>query len=183
MTKSSDAWLTRTARKLARQGVSYARPNIPSKSLRAAIQAVVEANPGEATVFIPHYWAVFVNDGRKAISMPPGAFLVWFRDPTNDPRRPGGHTPERAADFRRLTPAEFKYWMAQNRLADQIGSPRPMIVTKAVSAVRPAGFFDNDKGMALFVRQAHRILREDFDKFVRQELGRLPKSRTVVIGI
>ena len=181
--RQQTAWLRREAKKVAKQASTYARPNIPSKTLRVALQVVEGQEPGNAAVFIPHYWAVFVHDGRRGFSMRPGAYLVWFRNPANDPRRPGGTTPERLRDMRRRTPQEFQYWMRQNRLADKVGAPRPMIVTRAVGPTRPAGFFDNKKGMAIFIKQAKRIMAEDFDRFVRQQLARLPKGRTIIVRI
>lgn len=134
----------------------------------------------EARIQIPHYWALYVHDGRSA---PFGAvqaqFLVWFRNPKDDPRLRGGISPVRAKDLRQLTPSEFRYWLARNREADPDGTNprlRPMIVTRQIRTPTQARrFFSNEAGggMQRFPPEARRIIAEEFSGFVRAQMGDL----------
>jgi hypothetical protein len=64
--------------------------------------------PSTAAVEVPHYWAVYYHDGRGPVQpRSPGVrFLVWFKNPDDDPRNPSGTV--RAVDIRRLTEEEFQ---------------------------------------------------------------------------
>lgn len=48
-----------------------------------------------------YYWARWVNDGRGRIEADPGKKLVFFRDPSKDPRLAGGY-PRRQDTVRKL---------------------------------------------------------------------------------
>lgn len=118
-----------------------ARALIGSATLREALRLIVEpqlAGGGEATLFIPHYWAEFYHDGRDGFSADAGRFLVYFADPDDDPRIEGGY-PVREADVRHLTREEFYAGLAQNDLR------HPEVFMYVVRSVGPAGahpFFD-----------------------------------------
>lgn len=54
----------------------------------------------------PQYWALYLHDGRGPVVPHPGiTFLIWYKDPAEDPRNPSGVV--RAFEVRRLTPEEF----------------------------------------------------------------------------
>ena len=81
------------------QGKAQALPMIPSAQLRAGLITIEEAK-GRGKLHVPHYWALYIHDGRGPA---PGGgagdkILVWFKDPANDPRYPGGIYPVRLSD-------------------------------------------------------------------------------------
>jgi hypothetical protein len=119
------------------------RPRIGSSTLRAAARLVVERLGEEsvASIFIPHYWAVYYHDGRGAFSAPQGRFLVFFPNPADDPRLEGGR-PERAAGARRLTADEFRAGLDENQRRLEEGGPPYMIVVRSVGPAGAHPFFD-----------------------------------------
>lgn len=176
---TDDRFLVRLTSALLRAGSRHVRPVIRSRSrtLAAALQTMLEPNAGRSRsmagrLFIPHYWAVYVHDGRGAPVLPrAGSVMVWFRNPNNDPRLRGGRYPERASQVRRLTRTQFEFWLAENRLAIQRGVPPPMIVTKRINTPTQAyAFFDNRKGMAGFVAQVPGIVAAEFSDHVLRML-------------
>ena len=86
--------------------LALVRTLIGSSTLRAAARLIVDAQAGTASIFIPHYWAVYYHDGRAGFTAPGGRVLVFFADPDDDPRLEGGY-PVRASEIRRLTRDEF----------------------------------------------------------------------------
>jgi len=96
----------------------------------------VDESGAEALVLTDFYWAVYYHDGRGPISAKPGKFLVFFRDPRDDPRHNGGslNYPKRAANVRtlRLTKGEFSMMLRTGRL----------IATKRVGPAEAHPFFD-----------------------------------------
>ncbi len=133
---------------------SEARPAVEraSRTLADAMQVRTGPRPGHADVFIPHYWAEFVHDGRRApvFPNPPVRAFVWFADPKDDPRLIGGKTPERVSQLRRLSlpKGEFRELIREGRL---------IIRTKIEKPTAPTRFFDNSAGMKGFREVADRI--------------------------
>lgn len=180
------AFARRLARKLAQEARVFVRPKIPSKTLRAALKVVEAAGTtgavgGEFTVSLPHYWALYVHDGRLPFTMPAGQVMCWFREPSDDPRLGGGY-PVRVADQRHLTYNEFKHFMHLNRMMERLvygrlrlpGEPQvgPMIVTNRIRKPTQARrFFDNSVGMAGFGTKAGEIGRSEFSAFVAERLA------------
>lgn len=139
--------------------VAYRRalPNVrdASQTLAEAMRIEIDS-PSAASLYIPHYWAVYVNDGRGPVFPIIARFLIWFRDPANDPRLKGGY-PERAADIRHMTKSEFRFWAAKN--AEAGPGNEPMIVARVSRAVKPGKhFFDNFAGMAFLYLEINREL-------------------------
>lgn len=174
------------ANKLAVAGLRRARPGIfqASKTLARAARAVV-VNDNEAWIYIPHYWALMVHDGRLPFSK--DRIMVWFRDPRDDPRLVNGQTPERVSQLRSLSKQEFAYWSARNRLADPTGlnpEKRPMVVTKVIRKGTPARpFFSNKEGMAGFSREARLRAGQEWSAFLAAEVpgvGRVEADVVVV---
>lgn len=117
------------------------RTFIGSQTLRAAATLIVDAQQGRADIFIPHYWAVYYHDGREGFEAPGGRFLVYFSDPSDDPRIEGGY-PERVSEVRHLTREEFREGLRQNDLAFDRGDVPFMFVVRAVGPAAGHPFFD-----------------------------------------
>lgn len=174
----------RIADRLAEAALVKVRPQIPSQTLQGALSIVGVASSStdrvERRVSLPHYWAIYVHDGRGPFNMPAGRFMCWFRDKNDDPRLAGGY-PVRVADQRHLTREEFKHFMLLNRVVERAvygrlrrpGEPQvgPMIVTNKIKNRTAASlFFDNSRGMAGFAQEANTIGEAAFASFIREEL-------------
>ncbi len=158
-------------RALARLGFRRARPRIPSRTLRRALNILV-VNVRLARLQIPHYWAVYVHDGRGPIRKDAPKVLVWFRKPKDDPRLRVGINPVRARQKRHLTRAEFRFWNKRNRAARREGRPEPMIVRREVGPSLPTRFFDNRFGMRGFTAEANAEGSRRFSELVTGRLRR-----------
>jgi len=128
--------LHRLTQRLGEMAQAYALPKVmaASSQLGRALSLVRESN-AVIKLFIPHYWAIYVHDGRgsygpgsPATRGKPARFLVWFRNPNNDPRLRAGLQAIRRNQVRRLTKEQFKFWLDQNKLARRLGLPAPMVV-------------------------------------------------------
>lgn len=197
--------LPELAEELSKKGYERAQVSILSSQLRNGLQRKRRAASIWA-LHVPHYWAVYVHDGRGPATPKNAAFLVWFRNPRNDPRLNNGRSPERLAQTRRLSSSQFKYWSAKNReivkryrrrtgkkiltSSDYEAMQLPMIVAK----MSPKGggkipgqrFFGNaaGEGMAGFKEEASRIAVRMTSNHVRAELDRvglLRKKKTIRI--
>ena len=168
--RSIDSFVRRLADEMAALGAGIAKKGIPSKTLKQGLQ-IVKDSDGDRVLYIPHFWAIYVHDGRGAIKMPKGSFMVFFRDPANDPRRQKGKTPVRANELRRLTQSEFQRGLELNRIARKVGATPYMYVTPYVKGVQGSFFFVNEGNMAPFVQQAKLIGRDRGLAFIRRGLG------------
>lgn len=63
-----------------------ARPQIPSRTLRRALEVRINPTDLRAILHIPHYWAVYVHDGHGPIEPVARQWLAFFPDKTKDPR-------------------------------------------------------------------------------------------------
>lgn len=115
---------------------------IGSSTLRDAVRLIVEESEARARLFIPHYWAIYYHDGRGSVHPVNSSKLVFFDNPQDDPRIPGGRSPERANQLRRLTRAEYLQGLEIN--ADRRASrQRPyMYVVDSVGDAAAHPFFD-----------------------------------------
>ena len=98
-----------------------------------------------AVVYLPHYWAEYVHDGRDGISLPPGQYMIYFPDKRDDPRTAGGTrypTRQAQAKARRLTRGEFRDFMRVNRDRAAAGLPPIMVVANRVGPVSAVPFFE-----------------------------------------
>lgn len=114
---------------------------IGSTTLRTALELLVDANEGQAHLFIPHYWAEFYHDGRGSVVPVDARFLVYFTNPADDPRLAGGY-PERVKDIIRLTKDQWEEGLAINAERRASGGPPYMIVVPRVGPAAPHPFFD-----------------------------------------
>lgn len=163
--------------------LNYARPKIPSVTLQRALNLQVLSDT-KARIAVPHYWALYLHDGRGPFGPRRSKFLVYFISPLLDPRTPGGVLPERASQVRRLTRDEFYFWLGQNRLALLRGETPPMIVVgwppgspvpsgpRTVGPARGSFFFENGSGggMQGFREQANAVAAPMVRQLIREEL-------------
>ena len=132
---------------MSREVVAQARSNLALMStdsrrdqalrddLRVEIVKVGELE-SEALVLTDFYWAIYYHDGRGPIRARPGKFLVFFRDPDDDPRINGAarNYPRRSSDIQRLNLSKGEF----NRL---LRSGR-MVATKRVGPADAHPFFE-----------------------------------------
>lgn len=91
---------------------------------------------------LPYYWAEYAHDGRQAINMPPGKYLIFFPDRKDDPRTSFGKSyPRTRADRRSLTDDEYKHFQAENKARRAAGLPPAMVVTRSVGPSEGEFFF------------------------------------------
>jgi len=88
------------SRVIANDAKEKVRRFTPSRTLKDALRVTFEG--GRWWIGVPHYWAVFYHDGRGPVrSSRPGGFLVWYKNPKDDPRH-GGDFPVRKSQIRSL---------------------------------------------------------------------------------
>lgn len=100
-----------------------------AQSLRDDLRVqIIDVNEqqSEAHIITDYYWALYYHDGRGAMTAKPGKFLVFFRNPDDDPRidGPARNYPRRAQDAKKLTLSRGEF----NRLLRS----RRLIATKRV---------------------------------------------------
>lgn len=177
MSADDDAFLMSLLGKLAQAGLEYSKPKIPSRTLQGSIFTHVDS-PVQAYIEIPQYWAEYLHDGRGQINAAAGSVLIYFRNKNDDPRLRGGISPERLADQRPLSKAQFLFWLAKNRQAHKAGIPAPMIIKKRVGPMAGSFFFDNDRGMAGFDEVANNLATPQVTEFLNRKVSQF--SRTTV---
>jgi len=134
-----------------------AASKVQSETLRDALFVDIVPTEDKVTVGVPHYWAIYYHDGRGPIRAKPGKFLVYFKDPSQDPRIQNGY-PERAASIVRLTREQFLEALARDQL----------IVVKSVGPAGPHPFFT--RGMDGFQDKVHEPARR-FMSSIMRDLG------------
>lgn len=142
-----------------------AKRKLESDTLRAALFVDIVPEEDKVVVGVPHYWALYYHDGRGPIRAKPGKWLVYFKDPSQDPRIKNGY-PERAASIIRLTREQVLDALARDEL----------IVVKSVGPAAPHPFFT--RGMDGFQDKAHEPARR-FMSSLMSDLGltRIEKDR------
>lgn len=179
MASNVDTFLTDLLIKLLDAAHDYCEPSIPSDTLRRNLTESVEYvnnGVGYGRLYIDQYWALWVHDGRSTIAKAP---LIWFRNPTDDPRLAPNGVLTRYSEWSSLTPQEFRFWAKRNREARRNGTPEPMVVVwTGVKGVVGSFFFDNDVGMAGFLPIARNILDESFREWLEVDLGTLLRAET-----
>ena len=178
---AGEALQRQVLRALGREGIKFVKPKIvakphdrPVKALQDALRAELRSDTHLAIV-VPHYWALYVHDGRRApVRAQRGGFLIWFKDPKDDPRLIGGVTPERASQLRHLSAGEFRRIMRE-RHQDLLDGRDPKVVVTTQVNKSTAGSYFFTKGMKEFNREANRvgqgIVRRSFFGTLRKALG------------
>ena len=167
-------WSLAEATKIARIGIRFVRPKIltpnglghGSRTLAEAMQ-ILQQQQGLrrhiAGIYIPHFWAVYLHDGRGAVTPKQARVLVWYKDRREDPRLQGGHTPERAHGIPRLTKQQFQ----RDRLAGRL------VVAKKSGPTVGNPFFENSPGGGMygFARMVGPLIAADFSSLVKSLLS------------
>ena len=177
----------RTAlRELAFAARRRARPNVTSRTLQKAMR--VDIFETSAFVRIPHYWAIYLHDGTKALLRAPTSrgksVYVWFRRRRDDPRLAQGF-PVRAKDARSLTREEYLKGLIENAKRRKQGRPPHMYVFKVVKASHPkpgARWFSNRHGMAGFPEEGSKLLLKRFGDLVKSLLPSDKQAVTIELG-
>jgi len=151
-----------------------ARGLIGSSTLREALELIVDAQAGEADLFIPHYWAVYYHDGRGGFAAPAGHKLVFFADSADDPRLSGGY-PVRSTDIVRLTRDQFEEGLRINGERRAAGLGPFMFVVDSVGPAVGSPFFDRlAEGAG---SRMDPIAEESVDDWVQSLVDELPELR------
>lgn len=165
-------FIQRLLQRLGRRAVAVVRPQIPSRTLRRALQLRVEAGAGRAELEIPHYWAVYVHDGRGLVRprRPNVRWLAFYRNPDQDPRRPKQTV--RAAQIRPLTEVISRQRFISDARRGKI------IFSQKVKATQGVPFFS--RGLHAFNRtEAPAIILDEVSEFVCRIAAQEEETRTV----
>ena len=127
---------------IGKRELAEARRRIPSRTLSAAVELIVEESRLRSRLFIPHYWAVYVHDGHRAIHPTTASKLVFFDNPKDDPRRKGARKPERFSQERRLTKQEYQLGLQINKERADRGQRPFMFVVSMTKPQIGKPFFD-----------------------------------------
>lgn len=128
------------------------------------MQVIVDAGVPSARLFIPHYWAVYIHDGRGPIPPDGNRLLVYFANPKDDPRIQGGY-PERVSQIRKLSRTEFHAGLAENAEHKRLGLSPFMFVLKSVGPAAGTPFFTS--GMVGLVGEVTPQVAAQFDTFIQ----------------
>jgi len=161
---------------LGKRELARVKRIIGSRTLKAAVELIVDENAMRADLFIPHFWAIWYHDGRGRVSPKNARKLVFFDNPENDPRTRGA-SPRNRGQVRRLTRAEYEEGLRINQQRFEAGLRPFMFVVDSVRKSRPRPFFKQlEQGAAeradpIVLRVFEReLLREiDNDKDTRSE--------------
>ena len=127
-------------------------------------------------VRVPHYWAKFLHDGRKALPYKRTGLYVWYKDPNEDPRLSGGY-PIYRSSVRRLTKEQFKRGKAAGKL----------FLAKRVAAMdssKENPFFSNTGGLAGLTAEVGEIAQQETYRYVEEQLkARGLKKKTIVRNV
>lgn len=185
---AADPFITRIAEEVSKRGEVRARSNIRSSQLR---QGLRRRGGGKSyNLYVPHYWAVYNHDGRRAVSPTSATILVWFKDKRKDPRLFNGRSPERLSQARRLTKGEFYKGLNENRrrIAEykkrtgkkllsngEIQSLNlPMIISRKAGPAKGDPFFSNGPGggMSGFSKEVGDLAASETSRYVKETLSR-----------
>lgn len=186
MTSLDAKFLERVADAIARAGRDRVRPKIRiaerrgfgSRTLARSLtikKATTVRGVATRHLYIPHYWARIVHDGRAAMSaaaVTRGGIFVWYKNPRLDPRNRGRY-PVRASARRHLSRSEFRRDKAAGRI----------IVARRVGPMKGNPFFLNSTGggMRGFEAQARAIGRPLFKSHLKRRVGSLLHIRGKVV--
>jgi hypothetical protein len=136
--------------KIGRRLLELAEPRVMSvsKMLADSLDYFVEMDVGQTYVEVPHYWALYLHDGRNPFEPRRSRksdgkkiqFLVWFADPKDDPRLAGGY-PVRADDIKQLSQEDFARCLQINTERHAAGQAPFMFMTRFWPTPTPGTFF------------------------------------------
>jgi hypothetical protein len=154
----------RILERLGAEEMERVKAFIGSKTLRDALELIVDAPEARAELFIPHYWAVYYHDGRGPLVPVNANKLVFFADPKDDPRLVNGY-PVRATDIIRLTKEDYQAGLAENARRRANGEGPFMFVLDTVGPAKARPFFEElARGAA---DRASDVVLAEFDDFIQ----------------
>jgi len=175
------------AKAIGGAGVEYVRPKVEqgvggghgSRQLAAALR-VRTTGTNSVAIHIPHYWAEYVHDGRTAPVLPtsPVKAFVWFTNPLEDPRIPGGLTPERVSQLKHLK-------LPKGLFREMLQDGRIIVRRKIQKPTNASPFFENSGGMLGFSSVVSSIAPKVFSDFVLEKLKAakvLQHKQTITVG-
>lgn len=152
------------------------RPLIQSETLKRSMYVMKEKRSGSYRIVFPYYWAIYYHNGRDTVEAAPGHYLIYFRDPRNDPRLRGGY-PKNKKDVKKLSSAQFRFGLKMNRKLQKAGGgPMDyMVLAKSVGPARPHPFIKEALG-----RFPVKILRQVAIKFHQTVQSIIPSGKKVI---
>ncbi len=162
----------RLVTKMAENAAHKAFFLIPSKTLREAMTVEFVSDDGittEGRLHIPHYWAVYLHDGRGPVTQVNSSVLIWFENPKDDPRIKGGKKyPVAREDIQSMTSFRVAYekGLRENNRRREQGLPPFMIVVKRAGPAKGDPFFA--EGMKGFASEITPLVHREFDSWLRQ---------------
>lgn len=172
MSRADELFLSSLALDVARAGARRVRPKIRqglgaghgSRTLSRNVEAQLRVTARKRVVsriYIDHYWAVYVHDGRGPFHKAgtgQSQYYVWYKNRQDDPRlKTSGGYPKRYRQVRRLSRKEFIAGKKAKKLIYVDKAAKRGIVH---TGVKPSRFFSNGAGggMRGFINNEARAL-------------------------
>jgi hypothetical protein len=167
--------IRRVLEELGERELRLVRKSVGSKTLRAAMRLIINESEERADLFVPHYWAIYYHDGRGSVHPVNARKLVFFDDPSDDPRIKGGR-PVRESDVKRLTKEQYREGLRRNRERAMRGGRPFMYVVDSVGPSRPRPFFDKlSEGAA---QRAAPIVHREFERELLRWIDSDPATKS-----
>ncbi len=180
MAKTPTEAIREEVKNLAREAIRHIQPHVPSTTIRDTLKFRIEKTTSgiRLIIFSPYYWAGIIHQGYGTVHADFDRWLVYFRNPSDDPRlQPWKTYPKTLADVKHLTKEQFYEGMAINRELAKNGGGKfqYMVVTKSVPGREGVPFML--LGVLDFVPEMHRrFSRKIFENIVetlKNETGRI----------
>ena len=154
MSAADVKFLLATVKAIAVAGRIYVRPKVRSGvgrgfgsrhlaknlEIRSGTGGNIAKDEVASRIYLPHYWAIYVHDGRGPIFKE--HLMIWYKDRRQDPRlRTTGGYPKRKRQVAKFRKGE----LARDIKAGKIGG-----MAHSVGPVAPSKFFSNRSGMRGF---------------------------------
>ena len=157
-----------------------------SGTLQRSVEYRVDlrSKTSRVSIGVPHYWAVYLDQGRGVVKPSSAKVLVWFQNPKDDPRTNGGRNyPVRRRDVRRLSRAQYRAGLRENTRRRRRGQEPFMIVRSLDGSPKLAGPAAGKHFMAKAFNsstrgEVSRIIQDEISKHVRARV-KLVKGTSV----
>lgn len=147
---------------IARSNIQAAIPKQRFGRLQRSIRVVVDGD--DVKIYSLYFWARFVNDGRRKVTARAGGPpLIFFKDPTKDPRIKLRY-PRTKDDVKPLNKGQYKYHKKRGNL----------IITREVGPSTGIRFMQ--KGLQTARKQIPEEIRKRILTDVRQNIRRATDS-------
>tara|TARA_R110002167_G_scaffold89910_1_gene242571 strand:- start:1131 stop:1664 length:534 start_codon:yes stop_codon:yes gene_type:complete len=157
-------FLPQITREIIKEAYDYVHTpfKIPSISIRSSLSKQYIAGETWGYLNVPFYWAHWYHDGRGRVNAKPGGFLIWYKNPDDDPRLSGGY-PIRPSDVKRLSRERFK----QDRAAGKL-----IVARSSGPTTKNYPFFSDSAGggMQGFQGEVNVLVEIHADEYVRDVL-------------